>query len=142
MPGSSRKSVTALVAVLVGIAGLSFILAKAGAPTAAAEPAAGGVLVAFTSDGKLKQPAGYRNWIRGCNSDFTCACFHNLTYPLNSNPFAGSTLFMDISMGSQHPGGANFGFADGTVRFVQNSVDFNVYQWTGTRMGGETRSVD
>ena len=63
MPGSSRKSVTALVAVLVGIAGLSFILAKAGAPIAAAEPAAGGALVEFTSDGKLKQPSGYRNWI-------------------------------------------------------------------------------
>jgi hypothetical protein len=63
MPGSSRKSVTALVAVLVGIAGLSFMLAKAGAPIAAAEPAAGEVFVEFTADGKLKQPAGYRNWI-------------------------------------------------------------------------------
>jgi hypothetical protein len=63
MPRSSRKRVTVLVAVLVGIAGLSFMLAKAGAPIAAAEPAAGGVLVEFTADGKLKQPAGYRNWI-------------------------------------------------------------------------------
>ena len=63
MPGSSRKCVTAMAAVLVGIGGLSFMLAKAGAPIAAAEPAAGGALVEFTSDGKLKQPAGYRNWI-------------------------------------------------------------------------------
>lgn len=63
MLGSSQKSVTAMVAVLVGIAGLSFMLAKTGAPTAAAEPAAGRALVEFTSDGKLKQPAGYRNWI-------------------------------------------------------------------------------
>jgi hypothetical protein len=39
------------------------MLAKAGAPIAAAEPAAGGVFVEFTADGKLKQPAGYRNWI-------------------------------------------------------------------------------
>src|SRR5205814_5003768 len=39
------------------------MLAKAGAPTAAAEPAAGGVLVEFTADGKLKQPVGYRQWI-------------------------------------------------------------------------------
>jgi hypothetical protein len=52
-----------MAAVLVGIAGLSFMLAKAGAPTAAAEPAAGAALVEFTPDGKLKQPVGYRTWV-------------------------------------------------------------------------------
>ena len=62
MLGSSRKCVTAMVAVLVGIAGLFFTLATAGAPIAIAEPDATKALVEFTPDGKLKQPVGYRNW--------------------------------------------------------------------------------
>ena len=48
---------TAGVAVLVGIAGLSFVLAGA---AAARGPAA---LVEFTPDGKLKKPEGYRKWV-------------------------------------------------------------------------------
>ena len=63
MPGSSRTSMTTMVTVLVGIAGLIFILARAGAPIAGAEPAARGAVVEFTPDGKLKQPVGYRQWI-------------------------------------------------------------------------------
>src|SRR5436305_5125991 len=63
MLGLSRKSVTELVAVLVGIAGLSYLLARTAAPVAAEPPAAKAALVEFTADGKLKQPVGYRNWI-------------------------------------------------------------------------------
>jgi cytochrome c553 len=62
MRGSSRTGVFAIVAVLFGIAGLSYLLARADAP-AAAQPAAKGALVEFTSDGKLKQPVGYRKWV-------------------------------------------------------------------------------
>src|SRR5689334_22736311 len=51
--GSSGKCVTAMVAVLVGIAGLFFMLATAGAPIAIAEPDATKALVEFTPDGKL-----------------------------------------------------------------------------------------
>ena len=63
MPESSRTSMTTMVAALVAIAGLIFILARAGAPIAGAEPAARGAVVEFTPDGKLKQPVGYRQWI-------------------------------------------------------------------------------
>ena len=49
---------------------------------------------------------------------------------------------MDISFGSMHTGGANFGFADGTVRFIQNSINFNAYQAAATRNGGETTSLE
>ena len=57
-----RTHVTPIVAGLVGITGLSCMLAREGAP-AAAQPAAKGALVEFTSDGKLKQPVGYRKWV-------------------------------------------------------------------------------
>jgi prepilin-type N-terminal cleavage/methylation domain-containing protein/prepilin-type processing-associated H-X9-DG protein len=38
---------------------------------------------------------------------------------------------------SQHPGGVNGLLADGSVRFVSNSVALTTWQWLGTRAGGE-----
>lgn len=43
---------------------------------------------------------------------------------------------------SLHPGGANFGFADGSVRFIKNSIDLKVYRSLGTRNGGEVLGAD
>jgi len=62
MFGSRRMISTAIVAFLVGIAGLSYMLATAVAPTVAAVPGGSAALVEFTADGKLKQPVGYREW--------------------------------------------------------------------------------
>jgi prepilin-type N-terminal cleavage/methylation domain-containing protein/prepilin-type processing-associated H-X9-DG protein len=39
---------------------------------------------------------------------------------------------------SYHPGGVNVAFADGSVRFVEDSIDMNVWWAMGTRTGGET----
>ena len=63
MLGSKLSGVTAGVAVLVGIAGLFYVLAKAVAPTVAAPPEGRAATVEFTRDGKLKQPVGYRKWV-------------------------------------------------------------------------------
>ena len=63
MFGSNRSGVIAGVAVLAGIAGLSYLLVRVAAPAAAAPPAAGAAVVEFTPDGKLKQPVGYRKWV-------------------------------------------------------------------------------
>lgn len=43
---------------------------------------------------------------------------------------------------SQHPGGANFAFADGTVRLVSGSISQETYRAYSTRAGGETASLD
>jgi hypothetical protein len=58
MLGSYRSNLTAGVAVLVGIAGLTFVLAGASQP-----PEGAAALVEFTPDGKLKKPVGYRKWV-------------------------------------------------------------------------------
>jgi prepilin-type N-terminal cleavage/methylation domain-containing protein/prepilin-type processing-associated H-X9-DG protein len=43
---------------------------------------------------------------------------------------------------SEHPGGVNALFADGTVHFLKNSISMPVYAAIGSRNGGETVSSD
>ncbi len=43
---------------------------------------------------------------------------------------------------SQHPGGANFAFADGSVKFIKNSISVPVYRALGTRALGEVIGAD
>lgn len=58
MIGSIRTGVAAGIAVLLGIAGFSYVLAGAAPPPEGPAP-----LVEFTPDGKLKKPEGYRKWV-------------------------------------------------------------------------------
>ena len=44
---------------------------------------------------------------------------------------------MEMSFGSYHPGGATFGFADGSVHYIADSIDLVTYQGLGSRDGGE-----
>ena len=43
---------------------------------------------------------------------------------------------------SQHTGGANLAFADGTVRFISEMINSTTFTALGTRAGGEAVSVD
>jgi prepilin-type N-terminal cleavage/methylation domain-containing protein/prepilin-type processing-associated H-X9-DG protein len=47
-----------------------------------------------------------------------------------------------INAQSYHPGGANFTFADGSVKFIKDSVNMQVYWALGTRNYGEVVSAD
>jgi len=42
------------------------------------------------------------------------------------------------SAGSEHPGGAHFGLADGSVRFVNEDIDEDVFAWMGSISDGMT----
>ena len=43
---------------------------------------------------------------------------------------------------SLHPGGCNFLFCDGSVRFIKETVNPNVFSYLSTRAGGEVVSAD
>lgn len=48
----------------------------------------------------------------------------------------------EVGYGSQHNGGASFVMADGSVRFIRDSISANTFKALGTRRGGETTNED
>jgi prepilin-type N-terminal cleavage/methylation domain-containing protein/prepilin-type processing-associated H-X9-DG protein len=72
----------------------------------------------------------------------------SLTYPFNwcavarSNPNSNASDGQYQGANSNHPGGANFLFCDGSVRFVKSSVAIPTYWAIGTKANGEVVSSD
>ena len=77
-----------------------------------------------------------------------------LNFPLDPNGrdglnFSGLVTGADNPAGlcnggfaSNHPSGANFAFGDGSVSFVRESINFEIYMALSTRAGGEIASRD
>ena len=83
----------------------------------------------------------YRIWTRGWDGNASGDA-KNVVNAINSTPYNGSNNFNDVSFGSQHTGGANFGMGDGTVRYIRDSVTLAAYLAAARRDGGETLSLD
>ncbi|MEX0792527.1 MAG: DUF1559 domain-containing protein, partial [Pirellulaceae bacterium] len=69
----------------------------------------------------------------------------NVQWPINIGLNSTSTVYRGFgrsgAFGSQHPGGANFAVCDGSVRFVPETVDMNIYFAMASRNGGEVVSL-
>ncbi|QDU29092.1 hypothetical protein ETAA8_41990 [Anatilimnocola aggregata] len=86
----------------------------------------------------------FRSWVRGCangGDEEVCGC-RNYVNGINVPTPALSTQFNNIAMASHHPGGANFGMCDGSIRFVADNIDLAVYKSTASRSGGEPKTID
>jgi prepilin-type N-terminal cleavage/methylation domain-containing protein/prepilin-type processing-associated H-X9-DG protein len=60
----------------------------------------------------------------------------------NHGPNAPSGQAHGDQYWSLHPGGANFLFADGSVRFIKELIGFTIFQSLATKAGGEVLSAD
>jgi prepilin-type processing-associated H-X9-DG protein len=87
---------------------------------------------------KLNSPP-VRNGGPSCQDNVPAPHSLNWSLPPNNPPclYLGQWGFR-----SRHPGGANFLFADGSVKFIKNSIDYLTYRSLGTRANGEVVSAD
>ena len=90
-------------------------------------------------------PIGHTRWSNGgvYYSGFTTANTPNQAIDwdwIDEND--GGPTYMSLSASSYHPGGVNTLFADGSVRFIKNSVNGTTWRGLGTIAGGEVVSAD
>lgn len=80
----------------------------------------------------------YRSWIRGpamagTTPDWSAGT-KNIQNAINTYDIS---IYNDIAFGSQHSGGSNFAFGDGSVRFVTQSVPMSTYKALASINGNE-----
>jgi prepilin-type N-terminal cleavage/methylation domain-containing protein len=94
---------------------------------------------------------GTRTWIVGRNGGGSHVyAGKNMRHPLNDGPwfdpkvppYSVITVNNDVSFGSQHTGGAHFGSADGSCRFVSENVEMIMLQRAANRADGEQLVLD
>jgi prepilin-type processing-associated H-X9-DG protein len=85
-------------------------------------------------------------WTAGMgNGLVTIYSARSITYPINSRSATymhsarcdGIAGYHDTALGSQHPGGAHFCFADGSVSFIQENIHIDLYRHLASRSNGE-----
>lgn len=69
------------------------------------------------------------------NGDYA-SCHAPLNY-FTYNPIGANLWPEKISFRSRHPGGAQFCFADGSVRYIRQTISHPLYRALSTRKGGE-----
>ena len=70
------------------------------------------------------------------------ACFAVAAFPPDWINVQACLSLGQYGFRSLHPGGANFAMADGSVKFIKNSINVKTYRGLGTRALGEILSAD
>ncbi|HTU93359.1 MAG TPA: DUF1559 domain-containing protein, partial [Gemmataceae bacterium] len=76
------------------------------------------------------------SWPYATHAYGTCAIPPNAVQA-NGQPFNPNDWYNNHSFRSQHPGGLQFAFADGSVHFVATTINLNLYRALATIQGGE-----
>ncbi len=74
----------------------------------------------------------------GCSTLFDTAGYHEGGDLGQLGGF--NTQFFEAA-GSEHPGGANFGIADGSIQFISENIDTQVYAYLGSINDGKPAAL-
>ncbi len=99
----------------------------------------------------LMRPWTHGAWWHGSpETKFCVYSAKNIRWPLNTSTddvgcyvFApspgcpGTVVFNDLMFASEHPGGVQFVFADGSVHFLSETIEFSLFGDLATKAGGE-----
>ena len=88
----------------------------------------------------LPQKNTHCSWPYANHSNGTCAIWPN-SKKTNGTEFTPTDWPNVYSFRSAHPNGLQFAFADGSVRFVPNSIDIAIYRALSTIAGNETSQL-
>jgi prepilin-type N-terminal cleavage/methylation domain-containing protein/prepilin-type processing-associated H-X9-DG protein len=80
-------------------------------------------------------------WCHMDNTIGTCAMPPNAKDPTTGLDFPPDQWWNHYGFTSNHSGGVQFAMADGSVRFVADSIDLTVFRAMSTRAGGEVVSA-
>ena len=87
-------------------------------------------------------------WFRGYPAYINYAVYNHAMPPNGpscSNRFIaswGQDIWGSAAASSAHPGGVNVGFADGSVKFIKDTINLETWWAVGSRKGGEVVSAD
>ena len=70
------------------------------------------------------------------------ACFFKQYNYAKYGPFPGNDDITMIGAQSNHPGGVNVGFLDGSVKFIKDTINLGTWGAIATKAGGEVVSAD
>jgi hypothetical protein len=100
-------------------------------------------IVNKTTDGPFKTNSGpvlsHDGWaIGGSPTAFTTG----YPYPADAKSKSLMNNGQCLSPGSDHHGGANYGLGDGSVRYIANTVDANIFALLGSMADGVATNPD
>ncbi len=80
-----------------------------------------------------------RPWINASGGQYNSYSFKVVQYPVNStlDRYSDNTPFNHLPLGSEHPDGSSFLVADGSVVFLSDSLNLDIYRSLASCNGGE-----
>ncbi len=123
-----------------GLFGWATVRRVAGVIDGLSNTLAMGEYVQRDTDGEFGDfPGNVRPWILGASAGNASYTFRVAEHPINAklHRIKDGIPFNYLPLGSFHPGGASFLVADGSVRFLSESMDMETYQSLSTCNGSE-----
>ena len=84
---------------------------------------------------------GHCAWMGAYNQNFNLSDTQTPINHMEEDGGSGARHWRCCGFKSLHPGGANFVMGDGSVHFVQQDIDYKLYNALGSRAGGEVANM-